>query len=387
MNRERYSNKLNIIKESGNYRQLRSVQHNGFLIHNDGREMLNLSSNDYLGLSSNPRLIEEFRAETDVMALSYSAASSRLLSGNHEYYEMLENDLSELYGKEAALVFNSGYHANIGILPALTSKRDLIVADKLVHASIIDGIRLSEAEMIRYRHLDYEHLRSILNLHREQYENVFIVTESIFSMDGDVADLQQLCEIKKEFDAFLYIDEAHAIGVRGTNGLGCCEEQGCIEDIDFIVGTFGKAFASVGAFIACDELFKDFLVNMQRSLIFTTGLPPVNVAWTRFVLNRMPEFYNLRMKLTDISNHLRETLRNGGFETRGDSHIIPMICGSNENSMEMSELLRDNGFFVLPVRYPTVPKNEARIRFSLNAAIPEEDYECLFEFIECLEEG
>ena len=385
MNKERYSSKLDKIKEAGNYRWLRDIQHNGFLIHDEGREMLNLSSNDYLGLSSNPRLLQEFRAETDVMALPYSAVSSRLLSGNHEYYKMLENDLADIYDKEAALVFNSGYHANIGILPALARKKDLIVADKLVHASTIDGIMLSEAEMLRFRHSDYEHLRNLLVQHREKYENVFIVTESVFSMDGDIADLQQLCEIKKEFDAFLYVDEAHAVGVRGTNGLGCCEEQACMEDIDFIVGTFGKAFASVGAFVVCEELFREFLINTQRSLIFTTALPPVNVAWTRFVLNRMPDFYDLRMKLAEVSAKLRNVLQERGFETRGESHIVPMICGSNENSVEMSELLRDNGFFVLPVRYPTVPKNEARIRFSLNASIPIEDYDCLFEFLECLE--
>lgn len=385
MNKERYIKKLDIIKEAGNYRVLRNIEHNGFLIHADGREMLNLSSNDYLGLSSNPRLIDDFRAETDVMALAYSAASSRLLSGNHQYYKMLEDDLADLYDKESALVFNSGYHANIGILPALTGKRDLIVSDKLVHASIIDGLRLSEAQMLRYRHMDYEHLHSILTQHREEYENVFIVTESIFSMDGDVADLQQLCEIKKEFDCFLYVDEAHAIGVRGTNGLGCCEEQACTEDIDFIVGTFGKAFASMGAFVVCEELFREYLINTQRSLIFTTALPPVNVAWTRFVLNRMPEFYDLRVKLAGVSERLREVLVEKGFETRGSSHIVPMVCGSNENSVEMAELLQDNGFFALPVRYPTVPKNEARIRFSLNASIAMEDYECLFDFLECLE--
>lgn len=385
VNKERYIKKLDIIKEAGNYRVLRNIEHNGFLIHADGREMLNLSSNDYLGLSSNPRLIDDFRAETDVMALAYSAASSRLLSGNHQYYKMLEDDLADLYDKESALVFNSGYHANIGILPALTVKRDLIVSDKLVHASIIDGLRLSEAQMLRYRHMDYEHLHSILTQHREEYENVFIVTESIFSMDGDVADLQQLCEIKKEFDCFLYVDEAHAIGVRGTNGLGCCEEQACTEDIDFIVGTFGKAFASMGAFVVCEELFREYLINTQRSLIFTTALPPVNVAWTRFVLNRMPEFYDLRVKLAGVSERLREVLVEKGFETRGSSHIVPMVCGSNENSVEMAELLQDNGFFALPVRYPTVPKNEARIRFSLNASIAMEDYECLFDFLECLE--
>ena len=382
MNKERYSHKLEVIREAGNYRTLREVEHNGFLIHCDGRETLNLSSNDYLGLASNPALREEFQQETDVRSLGYSASSSRLLSGNHEHYGLLERDLREMYGREAALVLASGYHANIGILPALAGKRDLIIADKLVHASIIDGMRLADAEMLRYRHLDYGQLREMLFNHREKYENVFIVTESVFSMDGDTADLQELCDIKREYDALLYVDEAHAVGVRGTNGLGCCEEQGCADDVDFIVGTFGKAFASYGAFVVCDELFRDYLVNTQRSLIFTTALPPVNVAWTRFILGKMPEMFGYRMKLARVAERLREALRRRGFETRGDSHIVPFLCGSNENSVYMSELFRDNGFFVLPVRYPTVPKNEARIRFSLNAAIPEEDYECLVEFIE-----
>lgn len=382
MNRERYQKKLDIIQEAGNYRELKEVQHNGFLIHYQGREMLNLSSNDYLGLSTDPQLYEDFRQETDINLLSYSAVSSRLLSGNHEYYTLLENDLSALYGRESALVFSSGYHANIGILPALAGKKDLVIADKLVHASIIDGLRLSEAEMMRYRHLNYDHLREILFDCRERYENVFIVSESLFSMDGDVADLQELCDIKKEYDTFLYIDEAHAVGVRGTNGLGFCEEQGCISDIDFIVGTFGKAFASIGAFVVCDELFRDYLVNTQRSLIFTTALPPVNVAWSRFILNRMPDFFPERLKLASQAARLREVLTSRGLEIRGESHIVPFLCGSNENSLYMASLFQDNGYFVLPVRYPTVPKNEARIRFSLNAAIPEEDYECLFEFIE-----
>ena len=161
MNRERYERKLETIREAGNYRVLRDVQQNGFLIHFEDREMLNLSSNDYLGLASNPALYEEFRQETDVKLLSYSSSSSRLLSGNHEYYALLERDLRDMYGKEGALVLNSGYHANIGILPALAGKRDLIIADKLVHASIIDGMRLADAEMLRYRHLDYGHLREM----------------------------------------------------------------------------------------------------------------------------------------------------------------------------------------------------------------------------------
>lgn len=376
---------MEVIREAGGCRVFPEVEQNGFLVHAEGKEMLNFSSNDYLGLSTNPRLIEEFRAETDVMALSYSAASSRLFSGNHQYYQMLESDLADWYEKEAALVFNSGYHAATGILPALGGKRDLILADRLVYPGLVDGLRLSEATVLFYRHADYEHLRELLERSREEYENVFVATESVFGMEGDVADLQQLCDLKKEFDAFLYVDEAHAIGVRGTNGLGCCEEQACIEDVDFIVGTFGEAFASLGAFVVCEGVFRDYLVNMQRSLVFTAALPPVNVAWTRFILNRMPDFYELRLKLSGFSRQLREALVAGGFETRGSSHVVPLICGSNEDSAEMSALLQDNGFFVLPVRYPMLPRHEARLRFSLNASIPPEDYECLFEFLKCIE--
>ena len=385
MSRERYIKKLETIRMYGNDRILRNIEHNGFLIHDQGREMLNLASNDYLGLGSHPVLLDEFRTEIDVTALPYSVASSRLLSGNHRYYHLLENDLSNWYDKESALIFNSGYHANIGILPALTGKKDLIVADKSVNASIIDGLNLSEAQIMSYKHIDYENLQDLLRLHREEYEQIFIVTESIFGMDGDIADLQQLCEIKKEFDAFLYVDESHALGVRGTNGLGCCEEQACTEEIDFIVGSFGKAFASIGAFVVCDQLFREYLINTQRSLIYTTALPASNVAWTRFILNHMPDFYHLRLKLLTVSQRLREILFNKGFETRGDSHLVPLICGSNENSLEMAEMLQENGFFVLPVRYPTVPKLEARVRFSLNASIPMEDYNCLFEFLEYFE--
>ena len=252
--------------------------------------------------------------------------------------------------------------------------RDYRYSKPCCHKSGYDLILLRFACYLRSFAKSFKHL-----IHQASHSRSL---RNIFSMDGDVADLQELCDLKREYDTFLYVDEAHAVGVRGTNGLGCCEEQGCIDDIDFIVGTFGKAFASYGAFVVCDEMFRDFLVNTQRSLIFTTALPPVNVAWTRFILNRMPDFYSYRMKLSGIAEQLRTTLANRGFETRGDSHIVPFLCGSNENSVYMSELFQDNGFFVLPVRYPTVPKNEARIRFSLNAAIPEEDYDCLMEFIE-----
>lgn len=381
MNKERYAERLKFFAESGNMRMLKTVEPNGFLIDVNGKEMLNLSSNDYLGLSSSPVLMKEFREEYDMESLSYASTSSRLLAGNHKYYTLIEEDLAGIYEREAALYFNSGYHANIGILPSLAGPRDLIVADKSVHASMIDGMRLSEAKMMRFRHTDYGHLEFLLDKYREEYENVFIVTESVFSMDGDEADLLRLCDIKSEYDAFLYVDEAHAVGVRGTNGLGCCEEKACTEDVDFIVGTCGKAFASVGAYVICDNLFREYLINTQRSFIFTTALPPVNIAWMRFVLRHMPDFYDMRERLRLLGERLRKTIADKGFVTGGSSHIVPLVCGPEEETVALAELVCENGFFVQPVRYPTVPKGEARIRFSLNAAIPDEEYECLYDFL------
>lgn len=379
----KYTYRLAKLDEIDGLRKLRDIENLGSNVIYEDKEMINLSSNDYLGLGFDNDLVDEFYeyAEANKLDLGLTAASSRLLTGNHLNYSSLEKLLADTFEREAALVFNSGYHANIGILPALADKKDLIIADKLVHASIIDGINLSRAEMIRFRHLDYEQLQDILSKRREEFDNVFIVSESVFSMDGDVADLQMLIDIKNEFDAFLYIDEAHAVGVRGINGLGCCEEQVCIEDIDFIVGTFGKALASVGAYCICDKIFKDYLINFMRPLIYTTALPPINIAWTEFLFNKLPELHDKRIYLEDLSNQLREAIEDMGYKTLGDSHIVPLITGTNESAVELSNYLQENNFFALPVRQPTVPSGSARIRFSLNANIEDWQMEQLIEIL------
>ncbi len=379
----RYEQHLGRLRDEGNERTLRTVAPHSQLVDYGGRTLVNLSSNDYLGVAGRDDLRSKFLATHDLEQLMFGSTSARLLSGTSPWHTKLETSLSEAYGRPA-LTFVSGYHANVGILPALTGKNDLIVADKLVHASTIDGFRLSDAKLMRYRHLDYEHLRRTLLQHRGEFENVFIVTESIFSMDGDEADLRRLVEIKREFGAMLYVDEAHSVGVRGRRGLGLCEEQQCLDEVDFFVGTFGKAYGSVGAFVVCSELHKKYLINTQRTFIFSTALPPINAAWTDFILSQMSDFDALRQKLQTKSDELRNLLTEKGLPTRGTSHIVPLICGANDAALELSDKLCKAGFFALAVRHPTVPMGEARIRFSLNASLDDAHYDDLFKYLRTL---
>lgn len=367
-----YQSILNQLEEGGNLRRLPHVVHKGQWIEKEGRTMLNLSSNDYLGLASRTDLYDAFFDEWKEKGYPLSSSSSRLLTGNFTVYGELEQLMAERFGREAALLFNSGYHANTGILPALADKQTLILADKLVHASLIDGILLSGAPFLRYRHNDYNQLEMLLKKHAGQYEQIFIVTESIFSMDGDVADLPRLVELKKSYpDILLYVDEAHAIGVRGKNGLGIAEEQDCIQDIDLLIGTFGKALASMGAYVICSRTIREYLVNCMRPLIFSTALPPIQIAWTRFIFERLPLFGELREKLALTGHLLAGALEGKGGEI-SESHIIPFIVGENKECILKAEELQRKGFYCLPVRPPTVPKGTARIRFSLTAEVTSE---------------
>ncbi|WP_459189175.1 8-amino-7-oxononanoate synthase [Parabacteroides sp. APC149_11_2_Y6] len=373
-----YAQVLNTLEAAGNLRRLPEVRHQGKWIEKEGKKMLNLSSNDYLGLASRIDLRDSFLARLQETDLPLSSSSSRLLTGNFSIYEELEQHMCKAFGREATLLFNSGYHANTGILPALADKRTLILADKLVHASIIDGILLSGAPFQRYKHNNYEHLEQLLSKTSGQYEQTIIVTESIFSMDGDIADLQQLVRLKKNYpDVMLYVDEAHAIGVRGENGLGIAEEQNCIGDIDFLVGTFGKALASMGAYLLCSKTIREYLVNTMRPLIFSTALPPAQIAWTCFLFDRLPEFTAERQQLSQTSRLLATALQGKGGEI-SNSHIIPFIIGENEACIQKALQLQRKGFYCLPVRPPTVPQGTARIRFSLTASINMEDIKNLF---------
>jgi len=382
---KRCESRLEELKESNNLREVSSISienHNRII--NDEKKFINLSSNNYLGLAYRKDLIKEFNKYIKENKIDdyFSSTSSRLLTGTNVICTRLESKIADAYGKSGALLYNSGYHANTGILSALTSKTDLIIADKFVHASIIDGTRMSKAHFLRFKHLDYNHLREILLQHRDEYNNVFIVTESIFSMDGDVADIQQLVDIKQEYDAFLYVDEAHALGTRGVSGLGICEEQVCIENVDFIVGTFGKAIASVGAFVVCDDLYKQYLINNSRSLIYTTALPPINIAWSEFIFDKLLFFNKEREYLNEISEYVRLSLNIKGVKTKGSSNIIPIIIGSNKDCIEVCDRIKDEYFFVQAIKHPTVPKGSARIRLSLNADIDKKDIDRFLSLID-----
>lgn len=337
-------------------------------------ELVDLSSNDYLGLAASAQLREDFFKKEDVFALPMSASASRLLAAHQNAFSSLENRLSKAYGSPV-LLFNSGYHANTGMVSALGAVGStFIIADKLVHASIIDGIRLSEAKCIRYRHNNYDQLEQLLSVHHAGYEKIIVVTESIFSMDGDEADFNRLVMLKRQYNnVLLYVDEAHGIGVRGERGLGCAEEQGCIGEIDFLCGTFGKALASVGGYIVCSKTIHDYLVNKMRTLIFTTALPPVNLMWTCFILERLAEFHDKRQHLQHISCLLKEGLLDAGYECPSTSHIIPLTIGESAATILKAEELQRKGFYALPVRPPTVPEGTSRIRFSLTAALTEDE--------------
>mgnify|MGYP000000730574 CR=1 FL=1 len=373
---------LLVLKEKKNYRSLPPLIHDGREVILNGQRMLNLSSNDYLGLANNISLRKEFLKTITPETFLPTSSSSRLLTGNFTDYQALEQQLATMFGAESALIFNSGYHANTGILPAVSNAQTLILADKLVHASLIDGIRLSSAKCIRYRHNDASQLQRLVSENHNLYAQIIIVTESIFSMDGDEADLRRLVTLKQQYDnVLLYVDEAHAVGVRGMHGLGCAEEQDCVADIDFLCGTFGKALASVGGYIVCSKTIRDYLVNKMRTFIFTTALPPVNLLWTFFILEHLNSFSFRRERLKKISSLLKDALVKKGYACPSTSHILPMTIGDSGDTVLKADFLQRKGFYALPVRPPTVPEGTSRIRFSLTADITEEEIKSLIELI------
>ncbi|NTW52240.1 MAG: 8-amino-7-oxononanoate synthase [Chlorobiaceae bacterium] len=379
---EQIATELEQLSSRRRYRTMPEVgTRSGRFITVGGRQLLNLSSNDYLGIGADDGLLSSWLADAagscDAGRYAMTSSSSRLLTGNHPLYDELEATIAVQYGREAALVFNSGYHANTGILPALSNRHDLILCDRLNHASIIDGLRIAEAEYKRFRHADYDHLEELLEQGVGCYRQVFIVTESVFSMDGDLADLRRLVALKKRYGAMLIVDEAHGVGVFGARGLGLAEEQGVLDGIDILVGTFGKALASTGAFGVMSSLVREYLVNTMRTVIFTTALPPMVLGWSLLTFRKQLGMLREREHLMALASQLRSSLRSAGFEVPGQSHIVPVVLGPDSRAVEMGSALREAGFHALPVRPPTVPENSSRLRFSLRADLSLEDIDAL----------
>lgn len=370
-----YAEELKKLKEDCCYRSIPAIRKEGRYIYlKEGaveKKLLNLSSNDYLGICADEAISKQF-------LLTYNGAigsgSARLLTGNNSVYNELESILCKLFCKEKALIFNSGYHTNVGVLQALLTKKTVVFSDKLNHASIIDGLKLSGGDFYRYKHLDYEHLKSLIEKYSNVYENIIIVTESVFSMDGDTADLNELVKIKNKYKALLVVDEAHAFGIYGKTGLGLAEQMGCIKDIDLIVATFGKSIGSYGGFVVGNNILIDYLVNKARPFIFSTALPEICVAFSKFVIETiLPYTYAKRLLLIDNAQKLRNELKSLGVQTFGSSQIVPVILGENERAVDVAQSLVDCGYYLLPIRHPTVPKGTARLRLSLTTDISFED--------------
>ena len=341
----------------------------------DGLGGLDLISNDYMSLGARyskfSKIFFDRHGETQM-----TASASRLLQRNQKEHTALEKMLAGLYGK-SILLMNSGYHANSGALSALSIPGTLIVSDKLIHASMIDGIRLGHGDSARFAHNDIGMLRKILQKKASLYKCVIVAVESVYSMDGDLSPLEELIKIKKEYpNVLLYVDEAHAFGVFGEKGLGLAEELGILAEIDILIVTLGKAAAGYGGFIAASEALISYFVNCARSFIFSTALPPSIVAWDKFMIEKLTDMSDERRYLRELSEWFRKELESiTDRECQSRSQIIPVHAGSACIAIEMASKLRDAGVDALPIRRPTVAAGTERIRLSLSAAMTREDLE------------
>ena len=360
------SGRLDELRAAGLYRQLRTVETlQGPRIKLDGREILLLCSNNYLGLAEHPQV--RLAAIAAIKELGAGAGSSRLIAGNMTVHERLERRLAELHGKQSALLFGSGYLANIGVITSLAGKGDVVYSDELNHASIIDGCRLSGASRFVYRHRDVEHLAWAIE--RAAGRPALIVTDGLFSMDGDEAPIIWLLELARKHGARLMVDEAHAIGTIGPGGRGVTAAAGLEEEVDVITGTLGKSLGSYGAYACGSDELRETLVNSARSFIFSTGLPPAAPAAAEAALEIMLAEPQRAQRLEANANVLRDALIERGIDvgpTR--SHIIPIKIGGAEDATLASLRALDGGVYAQAIRPPTVPDGTSRLRLSLMAS-------------------
>lgn len=362
MKKEKILEELERLQEIKNYRVLREQD----------EKLLNLSSNDYLGIANDVTLKEEFYKG---YRPKLSSSSSRLIDGSYSEIMELEKRAEEIYGKPC-IMFNSGFDANSSLIETFCDKNTLILTDRLNHASIYDGIVNSGAEFLRYKHLDMLGLEKLLQKYSDRYEDILVISESVYSMDGDVADIEKLVELKRKYNFSLMLDEAHSYGVYG---YGIAYNLNLVSEIDFLVIPLGKGGGSVGAMVICEEYLKNYIINKSRKFIFSTALPPVNSSWNLFILGKMEEFDERRVKLELLKNHTLKLLKERGIETTSTTHIISIIIGDNERIGKIGQNMKERGYLLYPVKEPTVPKGTARFRIGLNPYITYEEIEKFVE--------
>ena len=378
--------KYRFIEEELNRREQRSLLRklqavtpiSGMDLRIRGKNAVNFSSNDYLGLSKHPLLME--RAIEFTKRYGTGATASRLICGNYDCFQVVEEKLAALKGTEAALILNSGFQANVSILPALADRETLILSDELNHNSIVQGALLSRCRILRFRHNDVAHLAKLLRENsNKEFSRRLIVTESVFSVDGDQCHIESLVELARAFDAFLVVDEAHATGVLGPKGMGLC----CGKGVDLTIGTFGKACGSFGAYAACSRKLRDYLVNCCSGFIYTTALPPSVIGSIDAALDLIPAMDNERKELHAMADFLRSRLQKMGLKTgSSNTQIIPVIIGKERDALNLSRHLENGGVLATALRPPTVPEEQSRIRLALSVTHTKEQLEDLIQLFE-----
>jgi len=375
---------LSRLKDAGLYRHMPLIQGpQEPKVKINGKDVILLCSNNYLGLANHPKVKEA--SISAIEKYGFGSGASRLVSGNMELHEELEQRIARFKDTEAALVFNSGYHANIGIIPALASRDNLIFSDKLNHASIVDACILSRARLIRYPHKDMDALEKLLkkNSPLTTHHSPLIITDGIFSVDGDIAPLKELSELADKYKCMLMVDDAHATGVLGSKGKGTSEHFGIDNPNIIQMGTLGKALGCFGAYVAGSRKLIDYLINKARSFIYTTSLPPSVCAASIAAIDIIEDEPQLRQNLWDRIKFFRKGLKEAGLNTmQSETQIIPILIGEADVAVRISKDLMDKGVFVQAIRPPTVPEGTSRLRITLMATHSWDDLKYALETIE-----
>ena len=371
-------------REQGNLRHLRPLVRpvsGDLCLAGTQSALIDFSSNDYLALSCHPQVIA--RSKECLEQYGTGSGAARLMSGDLDLHHRLEEEIASFKGQQAALLFGSGYMANSGIIPALVGRHDVVFSDKLNHASIVDGCLLSGAQLVRFRHNDLEHLEAMLAQKRGTGQ-ALIVVESLYSMDGDKAPLVEIVKLKEKYNCLLLVDEAHATGIFGATGAGIIEEAGVTDQVDFVMGTFGKALGSFGAYLAASRDWVDYFVNRARSFIYSTSLPPAVLGASLGAMQVIKESPALGRQLLGRVDFFSKALSLHNFRVESSTQILPLMVGESAKAVELAAKLGDAGFFVTAVRPPTVPEKTARLRFSVTLHQSREDLASLASLLKSL---